>query len=65
VIIIKFGFGVPGGRSGTVGGVDSLVSWMEGRRVIQIFVGPVLRQERAGGGALGVDEAPFIEETCT
>jgi hypothetical protein len=39
---------------------------MEGRWVIWILVGPVLEQERAGGGsALGREEACFIEETCT
>jgi hypothetical protein len=39
---------------------------MEGRWVIRILVGPVLEQERAGGGgALGGEEAHFIEETCT
>jgi hypothetical protein len=46
----EVGFGESGGRSGTVGGVNSSVSWMEGRWVIQILVGPVLEEERAGGG---------------
>jgi hypothetical protein len=60
------GFGVPRGRSGTLGGVDSSVSWMRGRWMIGILVGPVLEQEGAGGGrALGVEEAPLVEETCT
>jgi hypothetical protein len=34
--------------------------------VIRILVGPVLEQERAGGGGtLGEEEAHFIEEICT
>jgi hypothetical protein len=60
------GFGVFGGRSGTVGGVDSSVPWIGGRQVMQILVGPVPEQERVGGdGASGGEEAHFIEETCT
>jgi hypothetical protein len=39
---------------------------MEGRQVIQILVGPVLKYERAeGGGASRGDEACFIEKTHT
>jgi hypothetical protein len=39
---------------------------MEGRQVIQILVGPVLKYERAeGGGASRGDEACFIEKTFT
>jgi hypothetical protein len=40
---------------------------MEGKRMIWIFVGQVLEQERAGGyGALwGGEEVHFVEETCT
>jgi hypothetical protein len=44
----QVGFEVSGGKSGTFGGIDSSVSWMEGRPVIRILVGPILKQERAG-----------------
>jgi hypothetical protein len=35
--------------SGTVGGVDSSVSWMEVRSMIWILVDPILKQERTRG----------------
>jgi hypothetical protein len=53
----QFGFEVSGGISGTVVGGDSSVTWMEGRWMTWIMVGPVLKQERAGGGPSRGDEA--------
>jgi hypothetical protein len=45
----QVGFEVSGEMSGTVGGVDSSVSWMEVRSMIWILVDPILKQERTRG----------------
>jgi hypothetical protein len=42
----KVGLEVFEGSSGRVGGVRSSASWMEGRWVLPILVGPVLEHER-------------------